>query len=102
MSFWWSFTNQAASKKRPAVVISNGAYNLARPDIVMMPIPSQLHSPAATGEVWTNEWQAASLLKPSAVKAVFVTLEQSLVLKRLGALQPPDPGLGSTRHRVCS
>ena len=28
------FTSQAASKKRPAVVVSNRAYNAARPDVV--------------------------------------------------------------------
>jgi mRNA interferase MazF len=32
------FTSKAASKKRPAVIISNGAYNRARPDIVVMAI----------------------------------------------------------------
>lgn len=29
------FTNHIASKKRPAVVVSNHAYNLAKPDIVI-------------------------------------------------------------------
>jgi mRNA interferase MazF len=40
------FTNQMAFKQRPAVVISNRAYNTARPDAVIMAITSQLHSPA--------------------------------------------------------
>ena len=35
------FTSQAASKKRPAVVVSNKAYNTARPDVVVMAITSQ-------------------------------------------------------------
>jgi mRNA interferase MazF len=30
------FTDQTASKKRPAVVVSSRAYNLAKPDIVVM------------------------------------------------------------------
>ena len=30
------FTNQAAFKKRPAVVVSNPTYNRARPDIVVI------------------------------------------------------------------
>ena len=38
------FTNQTASKKRPAVVVSNGAYNTARPDVVMMAITTNLAS----------------------------------------------------------
>jgi mRNA interferase MazF len=84
------FTNQAASKKRPAVVISNRAYNNARPDVVIMSVTSQLRASAALGEVWGNEWKAAGLLKPSAIKPVFATLEQSLIIRQLGSLRPAD------------
>jgi mRNA interferase MazF len=84
------FTNQSAFKQRPAVVISNVAYNVARPDAVIMAITSQLHSPSGLGEVWITQWQAANLLKPSAIKPVLATVEQSLILKRLGALQTSD------------
>ena len=34
--------------------------------------------------------QQAGLLKPSAVKAVFSTIEQRLVIRQLGTLQPAD------------
>ncbi len=84
------FTNQTAFKQRPAVVISNRAYNIARPDTVIMAITSQLHSHSTLGEVWISQWQAANLLKPSAIKPVFATLEQGLILKRLGILHPSD------------
>jgi mRNA interferase MazF len=84
------FTNQIASKQRPAVVVSNRAYNIARPDAVIMAITSQLHLPSGLGEVLISQWQAANLLKPSAIKPVFATLEQILLLKRMGALHPPD------------
>ncbi len=36
------FSDQTAIKRRPAVVISSPAYNLARPDVVIMAITSQL------------------------------------------------------------
>ncbi len=42
------------------------------------------------GEVWISDWQGANLLKPSAIKPVFATLEQGLILKRLGTLQGSD------------
>jgi mRNA interferase MazF len=84
------FTNQTAFKQRPAVVISSRAYNAARPDVVIMALTSQLHSPSALGEVLVREWQAAHLLKPSAIKPVFATIEQNLILRALGALQFPD------------
>jgi mRNA interferase MazF len=84
------FTSQAASKKRPAVVVSNQAYNAARPDVVVMAVTSQLRSSPEQGEVWVGEWQAAGLLKPSAIKPVFATLEQALVLRLLGRLSAGD------------
>jgi mRNA interferase MazF len=84
------FTNQTEFKQRPAVVVSNHAYNSARPDAIIMAITSQLRAFSSVGEVWINEWQAASLLKPSVIKPVFATIEQRLVIKPLGALQPSD------------
>jgi mRNA interferase MazF len=84
------FTNQTAFKQRPAVVVSNRMYNQARPDVVIMAITSQLHSPSGLGEVLVREWPAAHLLKPSAIKPVFATIEQNLILRTLGALQSTD------------
>ncbi len=40
------FTSQASSKQRPAVIVSNIAYNLERPDVEVMAITSQLYQPA--------------------------------------------------------
>jgi mRNA interferase MazF len=84
------FTSQRASKKRPAVVVSNRAYSTARPDLIVMAITSQLRPNPGLGDAWIGDWQAAGLLKPSVVKPVFATLEQRLVLRRLGALDDAD------------
>jgi mRNA interferase MazF len=84
------FTNQTGYKQRPAVVISSAEYNRSRPDLVMMPITSQLRGSPNFGEVWLTDWKAAKLLKPSAIKPQIATIEQRLVIKRLGHLQPAD------------
>lgn len=84
------FTSQTASRKRPAVVISNRAYSVNRPDLIVMAITSQLRPSRGLGETWVSTWQSAGLLKPSVVKPVFATLEQGLVLRRLGALDADD------------
>jgi len=84
------FTSQAASKQRPAVVVSSRAYAVERPDVVMMAITSQLRPSPAFGEVWIADWQGAGLIKPSAVKPVIATFEQRLVIRRLGALAAAD------------
>jgi mRNA interferase MazF len=84
------FANQAAFKQRPAVVVSNHAYNIARPDVVIMPITSQIRPGSGVGEMHISDWQRANLLKPSAIKPVFATLEQHLIIRRLGILQAQD------------
>lgn len=84
------FTSQAASKQRPAIVVSNAAYNRAKPDVVIMAVTSQLRPSPGPGEVWIGQWQAAGLLKPSAIKPVFATLEQRLVIRKLGSLDMAD------------
>ena len=84
------FTSHTASKQRPAVVVSNRAYNMARPDVVIMAITSQVRFHSGLGEVFISHWKAANLLKQSAIKPVFATIEQSLILKSLGTLQPSD------------
>jgi mRNA interferase MazF len=84
------FTDQTAAKRRPAVVVSNAAYNRAKPDLVLMAVTIQLRATAAPGEVWIGQWQAAGLLKPSAIKPVFATIEQRLVIRQLGTLGAGD------------
>jgi mRNA interferase MazF len=84
------FTNQAASKKRPAVIVSSGAYNRTKPDVVVMAITSQLRPSPALGEVWISQWQAAGLIKPSAIKPVFATLEQAMIIRQLGTIFSSD------------
>jgi mRNA interferase MazF len=84
------FTDQTASKKRPAVIVSNRAYNTARLDIIVMAITSQRRPNPRQGDVGITHWQAAGLLRPSVVKPVFATLEQRLVLRQLGTLAAED------------
>jgi len=83
------FTDQSAAKQRPAVVVSSTAYHRARQDLILMPITSQLRV-NAFGDLLLQDWQAARLLMPSAVKPVLATLDQSLVIKPLGTLTPRD------------
>jgi mRNA interferase MazF len=87
------FSDQITKKKRPAVVVSSSAYNQKRPDIVLMAVTSQLRSSALYGEVMIKEWKNSGLLKPSVIKPIFVTIEKSLLLKRLGRLGNEDRGL---------
>jgi mRNA interferase MazF len=84
------FTNLQATKKRPAVVISRKTYQQNRPDVILMAITSQIRQPLATGEAILQDWQAAGLAKPSVLKPLIATLEQSQIVKGLGQLSAMD------------
>ena len=84
------FTDQSATKKRPAVVISSSAYNAERPDLIIMAVTSQLRPTNSLGEVVVIQWREAGLLKPSVVKPVITTIEKGLVIKTMGRLNEED------------
>jgi mRNA interferase MazF len=84
------FTDQSTAKQRPGVIISNATYHRERRDVILMAITSQVRSSGTFGEVIVQEWQAANLLKPSAIKPVIATLEQVLIIKTRGRLSQHD------------
>lgn len=92
------FTDQSGTKKRPAVIVSSGAYNTSRRDLVIMAITSQVRTPLGFGEALIADWQAAGLIKSSMLKPVLTTIEQGLVVRTMGALSVPD--LRSLREAI--
>jgi mRNA interferase MazF len=84
------FTNQAASKQRPAVVISSQRYNASKPDVIVMAVTSQFLGDARADDLPVSGWETAGLLKPSAIKPVIATMEQGLIIRRLGLLEQDD------------
>lgn len=84
------FSDQTTTKRRPAVIISSNAYNNTSSDIVIMAITSQIERTFEIGECLINDWQGSGLLKPSAIKPAISTIEQKLILKKLGTLSPED------------
>lgn len=84
------FTNQVESKKRPAVVISSTAYHTNRQDLLIMAITSQAHTAPDFATFPVVDWQVAGLLKASFAKPVLTTLEQALVIRRMGSLSLRD------------
>ena len=58
-------------------------------DVVLVPFPFTDQS-GTIGEVAVNHWRKAGLIKPGVVKPILTTIEKTLVLKKLGQLQPDD------------
>lgn len=75
------FTDQSTTKQRPGVIVSSSAYHRARRDLILMAITSHVRGSGAFGEVIVQDWQAAKLLKPSAIKPV-IAIEVARFLNR--------------------
>jgi mRNA interferase MazF len=84
------FTDQTTTKRRPAVFISNQNYASERPDLILLAITSQVRGVLGFGEALVTDWQEAGLIKPSVFKPLLTTIEQSLVIRRLGKLSAAD------------
>lgn len=55
-----------------------------------MAITSQIRRPLAFGEYVLKDWQQAGLLKPSVLKPLIATLEQTQIVKVMGQLSVTD------------
>ena len=83
------FTDQSATKKRPAVVVSSELFHRDHANVIVLAISSQ-HRPASETEAAVHHWQRAGLLNPSVIKPVITTLDTGLVIKKLGHLADDD------------
>lgn len=84
------FSDQTTTKKRPAVAVSSSLFNRQSPDIVILAVTSKISAPFGIGESLIGDWQVAGLLKPSAIKSAISTVEQTLILRKLGTLSQSD------------
>ena len=76
------FTDQSATKKRPAVIVSNQTYHENHRDLIIMAITSQIRQPLSLGEGLVVDWKKSGLLKPSVFKPVFTTIEHKILSSR--------------------
>jgi mRNA interferase MazF len=75
------FTDLTSRKVRPAIVIGRNG-----PDLFLVPISSVL----ANTDFSLKEWRAAGLNVPCGVKGQIATVEEGLVIKRVGVVEATD------------
>lgn len=83
------FTNLETVKKRPALVISSQEYN-KNTDVVIAFITSQLNTKSKLGDYLITNWQQANLPKPSMLRMKFATINNAIIIKKLGTLSTQD------------
>jgi mRNA interferase MazF len=85
------FTDLSGAKQRPAVVVSADWFNRSHADCVLAAITSQIPDAIARDEMLlaAHDLQSAGLPKSSLVRCgKVVTIQQTLIRKRLGVLPP--------------
>ena len=71
-------------------MISSARYNRERPDLIILTVTSRTRDTPDYGEHSIEVWRAAGLLKPSVIKPLIATIEESMVRKVLGQLAVID------------
>ena len=83
------FTDQNASKKRPALVLSSGLFNDSSGHCVLAMITTAKHS-SWWLDVAISELQCAGLTSPSIVRMKLFTLDNRLIIRQSGVLASND------------
>ena len=83
------FTERQAIKRRPALVLSNPAFQEQSGHLLLAMVTS------ARNSQWPTDWQikdlqAAGLAQPCVIRFKVFTLDQSLLMGSLGALSEAD------------
>ena len=84
------FSNLSTTKVRPAVVVSSALYHATEPDLLLAALTSRVAAATGPFDYVLNDWRAAGLRYPSALKPVLFTLDPARVVYRIGALTSAD------------
>ena len=85
-----AFSGTVGYKRRPVVIISNDSFNKAGTKLVVAGITSNITSPFRPGDTLLDNWKAAGLIKPSAVRGVLATVDCSDIIRKLGVMSEDD------------
>jgi mRNA interferase MazF len=80
----------STTKARPAVVVSGALYHATEPDLLLAALTSKVAAAIGPLHYSLDDWRAAGLRHPSALKPVLFTLDPVRVIYRVGALTPAD------------
>jgi len=83
------FTDSNKTKRRKALVLSTKAYNEANEVTNLIMITSANYS-KWKGDVHLTEWQEAGLRKPCFARLKFFSLDNGLIISRIGRLSGKD------------
>lgn len=83
------FTDEAGTKRRPALILSTDAYHQGRKEAIVAAITGNIER-LLTGDYLIANWKAAGLLYPSTVTGIIRTTRQTMIYRKLGTLVESD------------
>ena len=83
------FTDKATTKKRPALVMNEEAYQVSTGHLILLMITSAKQS-RWTSDTEIQDLDSAGLPSPSVVRQKVFTLDERLILKAIGKLDEND------------
>ena len=84
------FKNDNGAKKRPALVLSSLAHNVATGELVIAQVTSRAPSQSRSGDYQIAQWQEANLPGPALVRCRLATIKNSGVVRKLGEMAEAD------------
>lgn len=84
------FTDRRTSKRRPALVVSSADFNDAHEQTVLAMITSV--RALWPSDVAIQDWQGAGLNVPCKVRFKLFTIDDLLIVRKIGSLSTPDAG----------
>lgn len=83
------FTDKSASKRRPAVVLSNAEYIQSTDHVIAAMITSAKNSDWIS-DINISNLKATGLTIPCVIRMKLFTLSKSLIVRKIGKLAPTD------------
>jgi mRNA interferase MazF len=87
------FSDQSGAKLRPALVVSSERFHRALPDVIVVPVSSQLkyYQHPGAGDRPLHHWKAVGLRYPSTARiSNIVAVDKTLINRILGTLPADD------------
>ena len=83
------FSDETGERRRPAVIVSSGAYHRSHREAIIAAITSRTDRILA-GDHLIIDWQGAGLLFPSVATGIIRTIKQSMIAHRLEIMSKTD------------
>ena len=91
------FADEKGAKQRPGLIVSSERYHRGRREAILAAITSNTGR-LLVGDHKIRAWREAGLLFPSTVTGILRTIEQQMIIRKIGELPAHD--LQMVEHRL--